>query len=297
MNPAMNLEQLQRAFFEMTRQPLTPAEGTRTRALDGRLVRDVADQIIKPNDRLTSFERLEIYNRQYWFRLLSCMYDDFPGLRAIVGEKQFEKLTTAHLLECPSQSFTLRDLGSRLESWLPKHLEFVPRGLDLIALDMVRLEWADIEAYDDAELPKLTEKDLQALGEDPVLHLQPHMRLLALAYPVDTLLISLREKEHETDIVSNAVTMHTRRTRIRKSSLPKAEKTYVVVYRLDESVYFKRLEPEAFALLKALREGKPLSQAIESSLAWSKQPVGKVSEQLRDWFANWASLGWFAKPQ
>jgi hypothetical protein len=292
---SMNLEQLQRAFFEMTRQPLTPAEATRTRALDGRLVREVAEQIIKPNDRLTSVERLEIYNRQYWFRLLSCMYDDFPGLRAIVGEKQFEKLITAYVLECPSQSFTLRDLGSRLESWLPKHLQFVPPGLDLIALDMVRLEWADIEAYDDAELPKLSEQDLGALGEDPVLHLQPHLRLLALAYPVDKLLISIRDKEDESDIVSNAVSEHTRRTRLRRSALPKPEKTYLVIYRLEHVVYFKRLEPEAFALLKGLRAGQPLSQAIESSVSWSKQPIDKITAQLHDWFAHWASLGWFAR--
>jgi hypothetical protein len=42
---------------------------------------DVAAEFIKPNDRLSSFERLEIYNRQYWFRVLDCLYDDYPGPR------------------------------------------------------------------------------------------------------------------------------------------------------------------------------------------------------------------------
>ncbi len=37
------------------------------RRLDEGTLRD----FIKPNDRLTSFERLEIYNRHYWFRVLS----------------------------------------------------------------------------------------------------------------------------------------------------------------------------------------------------------------------------------
>src|SRR5258708_5857365 len=32
--------------------------------------RDVVAAIIKPNDRLTSFERLQIYNQLYWWRLL-----------------------------------------------------------------------------------------------------------------------------------------------------------------------------------------------------------------------------------
>src|SRR5262252_10075883 len=95
----MDLDQIQRNMFEAVRQPLTASEDMRQRTREGRSLHGLAESIIKPNDRLTSLERLEIYNRQYWFRLLSCMYDDFPGLRAIVGEKQFEKLATAYLLE------------------------------------------------------------------------------------------------------------------------------------------------------------------------------------------------------
>ena len=78
----------------------------------------MAAQFIKPNDRLSSFERLEIYNRVYWFRVLDCLYDDYPGLRAIVGERKFMKLTTAYLAKYPSASFTLRNLGQRLEKFL-----------------------------------------------------------------------------------------------------------------------------------------------------------------------------------
>lgn len=291
----MNLEEIQRAFFDMTRVPLTPSERMRSKATDGRSTKDVAESIIKPNDRLTSFERLEIYNRQYWFRLLSSLADDFPGLRAIVGERQFEKISIAYLGECGSQSFTLRDLGSQLEAWLMNHLEFVAK-VERIAVDMVRLEWADIEAYDRAHRPQLKPEDLNKLGEDPVFHLQPHMQLLDLAYPVDELLLSIRQKDKQVvDIASNAVMERTRRSRMKRSFLPKPEKVHLVVYRLDDSVYFKRLAPDAFALVRALGDGKPLSEAIEASVSWSNQPVERVSEQLHDWFANWSSLGWFAQ--
>ncbi len=84
-------------------------------------MRAVASQIIKPNDRLTSFERLEIYNRQYWFRVLSAFAEDFPGLRAVLGGRRFDAMAQAYLIDCPSQSFTLRNLGSRLVNWLQKH--------------------------------------------------------------------------------------------------------------------------------------------------------------------------------
>ena len=58
----MNLEQLQRAMFDVIRQPLTAAEGMRERTADGRSTKEIVEQIIKPNKRLTSFERLEIFS-------------------------------------------------------------------------------------------------------------------------------------------------------------------------------------------------------------------------------------------
>lgn len=297
----MNLEQLQRAVFDVVRQPLTADERMREQTLDGRSTHKIAEEIIKPNDRLTSVERLEIYNRVYWFRILSSLADDFPGLRAVVGQEKFDKIILAYLTELPSISYTLRDLGSRLEAWLRSHPEFIS-GQEQIALDMVRLEWTDIEAFDAAEWPRLTQEELQTLGEDPVFHLQPNLFLLDLAYPVDELLLTIRkdgeaDAEPENDISSNIVVMeHSESEAPAKSyPLPRAKKTYVAVHRQENIVYFKRLKPEAFALLRALKEGRPLSQAIESSVNWSGKKLERVIEQMHDWFANWSGLGWFCR--
>ena len=95
-------------------QPLTPGEQMQPRTRDGRSMHEVAAEFIKPNDRLNSFERLEIYNRQYWFRVLAALEEDFRGLRAIIGPRRFEALSKAYLIDCPSESFTLRNLGSRV---------------------------------------------------------------------------------------------------------------------------------------------------------------------------------------
>jgi hypothetical protein len=293
--PAMNLEELQRAVFDVVRQPLTEDEQMRPTMLDGRSSHQIAERIIKPNDRLTSVERLQIYNQVYWYRILSALAEDFPGLRAIVGQKKFDQLILAYLTELPSESFTLRNLGQRLEAWLRQHPEFTPKH-ESMALDMVRLEWADIEVYDAAELPALKPEDLTTLGEDPSFHLQPYLRLLDLQYPVDDLLLSVRDAgEEHVDIVSNVSMIREPRRRRRRSALPRARQTYLAVHRQDYMVYFKRLEPEAFALLRALQEGKPLGQAIEVSVNWSNQPLEHVTGQLQGWFANWSSLGWFCR--
>jgi hypothetical protein len=295
----MNLEQLQREVFDVIRQPLTASERMRKHTLDGRSTKEMVEKIIRPNDRLTSVERLEIYNRVYWFRILSSLADDFPGLRAVVGQHNFDKLITAYLTELPSESFTLRNLGSRLEAWLRKNPKFAPKN-EHLALDMVRLEWADIDVFDSAELAKLTERDLQNLGEDPVLHLQPYLRLLDLAYPVDDLLLEVRRQneasEADSDTASNIVTMEHTARQIKRVSLPKRKKIHLAVHRQENEVYFKRLQPEAFALLAALQEGKHLSEAIAASVDWTSQKVEYITVRLHDWFANWASLGWFCRP-
>ena len=290
----MNLEQLQRAVFEVTRQPLTPSERMRPRLPDGRLVREIANALIKPNDRMTSFERLQIYNQQYWFRIMGSLSEDFPGLRSLVGERKFEKLAVAYLNECPSESFTLRNLGSRLETWLRKHREYVA-GVERVAFDMVRLEWADIDAFDSLDLPRFTATASGQLSGATIFRLQPHLHLLDLAYAVDDLLIHVRRLNARSETVSNAVIEFPKRTRIRRSSLPNPGKAYLAVYRLQGAVYFKRLKRDGFALLRALGEGKPLEEAIEVALLRPGRRVDRIGPQLQDWFQEWSSRGWFAK--
>ncbi len=290
----MNLEQLQRAVFEITRQPLTPAEKLRPRLPDGRSIREIADALIKPNDRLTSFERLQIYGQQYWFRLLASLCDDFPGLGRIVGEKAFEKIAVAYLRDCPSESFTLRNLGSRLETWLRANPAYIAR-VERLATDMVRLEWADIEAFDGPELPRLSVEAARKLSGDAVLRLQPHLHLLDLAYPVDELLFRTRGIDFRGEATSNAVLQFPPKARTRRSSRPRPRRVYLAVYRLEGTVYFKRLTRDAFALLEALKRGNTLAQAIEMALVHGRRDPDRASRRLQQWFQNWSSLGWFAQ--
>ena len=64
---------------------------------DGRLHGAVAESFIAPNSRLTAFERLEIYNRQYWFRVLGALAEDFPGTAGGGGRAALSALSVAYL--------------------------------------------------------------------------------------------------------------------------------------------------------------------------------------------------------
>ena len=176
-------------------RPLNSRDGMQTRWTDGSPTSAVAAQFIKPNDRLSSFERLEIYNRVYWFRVLDCLYDDYPGLRAIVGERKFLKLTTAYLAKYPSASFTLRNLGQRLEKFLREEPQWIVPNEEL-ALDMARFEWAQVVAFDDAAQPKITTDDVLDTAPSKLrLGLQPYLSLLELNYAVDKFLLAVKKRE------------------------------------------------------------------------------------------------------
>jgi hypothetical protein len=289
----MNLANLHRAVARAVMQPLTRSERMRRNAPGGGRMNAYAAGFIKPNDRLTSFERLEIYNRQYWFRVLSSMIEDFPGLRAVLGDKKFEAMSKAYLVDCPSRSFTLRNLGSRLEAWLRKHPKWA-EPKQALAIDIARLEWADIEAFDGKAEPALRPEDLHAdTGAKLKLRLQPYVRLLDLKYPVDDLLLEVRKEYEDTDFASNAFQERHKRKRVQAVAKLKPAEIFLAVHRVDDSVYFRRIEREEFAILSALRDGKPLGRAIEAAFRASRVPAAERAGSVRQWFQNWATLGWF----
>ena len=293
----MKLLNLQRRMARAVMTPLTSAERMRSVAPDGRSMRAVASQIIKPNDRLTSFERLEIYNRQYWFRVLSAFAEDFPGVRAVLGGRSFDAMAKAYLIDCPSQSFTLRNLGSRLVNWLAKHPSWAGERQNL-AVDMARLEWADIEAFDGLRELSLKPEDLA--GVDPAklrLRLQPYVSLLALRYPVDDLLLEVRKDSDDLDVASNAFSERHKRKRVGAVAKLKPSPIFLAVYRLEEDVYFRRLDREEFAILSALHAGKSLNSAIESRLRGSAIPLADRAARVEKWFHTWSALGWFCQPE
>jgi hypothetical protein len=291
----MRLAALQRTMARAVMQPLTASERMQSTAPDGKSMRAYASRFIKPNDRLTSFERLEIYNRQYWFRVLSSMVEDFPGLRAVLGDRRFEAMSKAYLVECPSRSFTLRNLGARLEDWLRKHPKWAgPK--QALAVDIARLEWADIEAFDGKAEPALRPQDLRAdAGAKLKLKVQPYVRLLDLRYPVDDLLLEVRKEDTDTDFASNAFQERHKRKRVQAVAKLKPAEIFLVVHRVDDSVYFRRIEREEFVILRALRDGKSLGRAIDAAFRKSRVPAEERAGMVQQWFQNWAALGWFCR--
>ncbi|HLJ76247.1 MAG TPA: DNA-binding domain-containing protein [Acidobacteriaceae bacterium] len=287
-----SLKEIQRRMAAAVMHPLTRSYAMPHRRRDGASNNAEAAAIIRPNDRLTSFERLEIYNRQYWFRLYTSFEEDFPGLEAILGRAKFDRLMREYLTECPSESFSLRNLGARLETWLTAHPEFIAPH-ETLALDMVRLEWAHIEAFDSEERPPLSADAFANVGEQTVLPLQPHLRLLALSYPVDDLLLQVRTENGSSASSTNNASAARKRRHVRQVAALAPRPVHIAVHRLENSVWYKPLGQEEFRLLQAIQAGKPLGVAIEEAFQSSDIPEDQRPAFLQESFASWAMLRWF----
>ncbi len=296
--PPTKMRDVQRAFAQAIMRPLSKTYGMKPKWTDGRATKKVVAGFIKPNDRLSSFERIEIYNKQYWFRLLDSLWEDFPGLRALMGDDRYHQMSIAYLDAHPSSSFTLRDLGRKLGRFLAREPKWIEPHVRL-GRDLVRLEWAHIEAFDGDERTPLSIDELLGTGGDPgalVLHFQPYLSFLECDYPVDDFVISVRRREEPRGEASNAISERRHRAKSKKVKLPGPEKSYIVVHRHEFGVWYKRLTPEAYRLCRALQRGLPLQTACERALG-RKKPDDTFSTNLHNWFRQWAQFGWFCRAE
>lgn len=289
------LRELQRMAFATIRRPLSRAGGMQRKWTDGRATSAVVSEFIKPNDRLTSLERIEIYNKQYWFRLLDCLYDDYPGLRAILGEEKFRRLRIAYLDRYPSTSFTLRNLGDRLLDFLAERPNLIA-GQTAMCFDMARFEWAQIVTFDGPALRPLVPDDL--LGRDPGklrLALQPFLTLLEMGFPLDDFVIAVKKQDRSLrSEASNAIDGEEKETRTRRIRLPRPKKTFVCVHRHDNELYYKRLSAEEYAILCGLRDGMTVEEACAAGIPENAEAEA-FAAKIGEWFRLWTELGWLCK--
>jgi hypothetical protein len=276
-------------------RPLTGSEQMRKRDASCPSVAEEAGAFIRPNDRLTSFERLEIYNRQYWFRLFSSFEEDFPGLKSVVGSRKFQALMRAYLEAHPSRSFTLRNLGSSLVDWLRENRQYAEPNADS-AIAMAALEWAHIEAFDNESREPLTADEIASLDGDSHIALQPYLRLLAAPYAVDDALLGVREGSQPSGMqASNAVGIHV--VRHNRSRRPIQEQIHLAIHRHDDTVYYKRLSCEDFMLLQAFEQGQSLGEAIEAAFVDSATPESDRPALIQSAFHHWMQMGWLCAPR
>jgi hypothetical protein len=105
-----DLVNLQQNFADIIRKPLNSDDTIKP---DAR-----ARQMISKHKKLKPIQRLEIYAQQYWWRIEQSFDEDFPSIQRVLSEEKYLRLRNQYLLDNPSRSFTLRNLGSKFEKYI-----------------------------------------------------------------------------------------------------------------------------------------------------------------------------------
>ncbi len=156
---------LQRRFLGALREPIFGDSRARSelppRAGDvSAAFVETADALVRPSASMRPVERLELYHRQYWYRLLDSLAEDFPALRTFLGEEGFWSAAEDYLEAEPPRSFTLRHLGQGLADFLAR----TATGPDAVhAAELARLEWSLCVAFEAAEHTPVAPSDQAAL--------------------------------------------------------------------------------------------------------------------------------------
>ncbi len=218
----------------------------------------------------TAAERLGAYNRQYWFRLLTVLQEEYPLLRHLLGIAEFNRMASAYLHAHPSRSPLLRHLSDGLEGFLAGDTPWSRPELRQCAA----LEHAYIRAFDALELPPL-DPSAQALSAP--LALQPHLSL----FREDWDLVAWRRRVWKDEDDAIAVSLSPSRG-------------WWAIYRAGSVLRSEPLDAERYLLLERLGAGLSLADACDGLEALlDAEALARVAAGIQGWFARWSALGWF----
>lgn len=267
---------ISRAIDDQSRiQPITPS---------GKPVEEEAGQFIKPSPTLRPVQRLQIYNQQYWWRLLSILHEIFPLVVRLFGYYEFNRrLGTPYLLRYPPNSWSLNGLGDRLLQFLEETYHDEDRALVLHAVELDN-------AFSDSFLkvntaPILLENlpvpnDPSSLFEH-TLYLQPHLYLLKMPYDLCTF-----REEFLKESVEHWMEQEF-------PPLKKEKMYYFAVYRNPGLlIQWIEISLAEWSLLNQFRTGA----TIEAGCEWLETQDTALQEEafahLHKWFQGWIVRRW-----
>jgi hypothetical protein len=233
----------------------------------GNPMEEEACRYIVPSFTLKAHQRMEIYNQQYWWRLLSALHESFPFLTRLFGYKDFnQEIGIPYLEACPPDTWTLSLLGARLPDWIANH--YLKEDKKLVEA-VAEIDWAFNYHFIAEKKSPPDPNDPQILTRK--LFLQPHVTLFAL----DDDLFWMRNKFLERDVEWWQTNPF--------PDPPNVGPCSFVLYRnFENQVVEKKVDEEEFCALTRVLTGCSIESLLESA----------EGERVPAWLQRWMALGW-----
>lgn len=269
-----SLRETQKILWQLITAPEGVAKGLAELEDPSRVLPEGLEGLVRSDERLSAVERLDVYANMYFFRILDCLKEDFPAVRATVGETHFHNLVTGYLIDHPSTHPSLRWAGRHL----PAFLDANDLGRERPWLsDLARLEWAILDAFDAPDAEPLAPERLEALPPErwaeARIRLSPSLRIVAVASRVDTVWATAMKGGEVAD--------------------PAAEATAIRVWRRDLRVLHRAVDAPEAAALGAVVAGEDFANVCAAVAALTSLEAAPLAatEILQRWFADGLVVG------
>lgn len=226
-----------------------------------------ADTLLRSTETVHARERLGLYHRQYWFRLIDSLAEDFPRVRYLLGDAPFHSAIERHLLARPPACWTLRHLGAGFADFLRADTS-LPAPLRPWAGALADHAYAHMRVFEAAALPAPADADFATRS----ITLQPGVAPVLVERPISRLLN--RENPRPPSPASLAA--------------PPRRELHVVWRTAGHAIRSRREPLPLLPLLQSLLLGGALPDIVAAT---RPLPAPMLIETA---FARWRALGWLA---
>lgn len=283
-----SLETTQDWFASVITAPLTQEDTIQSHSSDGYLICEEASRYVVPSPTLKPHQRMQIYNQQYWWRLLNTLHSNFPLVTRLFGRIAFnEEIAIPYLLKYPPDHWSLTGLGEKLPAWVTNYYEKQDKTLVSHAID---LDWAFTQCFISAENPQLdlahlTKEKAQKLLELPF-YLQPHVHLFSWEYDLFTFREDFLKQEPDYWVDHPF------------PPLSKEKNYYFILYRNHRNnPAWRKITQGEYLLLSRFKEGSSMGEACEFMENQEASLHQEAVENLQKWVMEWTQMGWLSEQQ
>lgn len=274
--PPVGLKDFQRWMGRACARPLLPGNATRATGVDGPSLRAEANARLRMKNGMDGFERLAVYNRQYWFRLITIFQDEYPCCLHVIGLDAFNAWVIRYLEAHPPTSPYLAEMDAGFPEFLRRRYRS-PRG------GPEREAVLEAAAYDRAFSNAFDAPEGSGIGG--VVGDAMRWRLAAHVTPLwqhrDFPAYRARCLEDE------ALT-----ARIRLKRLG-ARGRGLCIHRHEGTLYEKPVTRAEYLLLDALRVPRTLDEVFRVARRGATDVERRALERgVATWFRAWTELGW-----
>lgn len=275
------LKETQQWFGSIISRPVDGNSCIDPIAPSGQPIVSEACQYICPSPTLRPAQRIQIYNQQYWWRLLNALQESFPLVTRLFGCHGFNfTIGMPYLQKYPPSHWTLNVLGDRLPAWINECYMADDRKL---IYDAAQIDCAFSHSFTAAHLQPITvptNGDLSALLEQ-TLHLQPHIHLLTMPYDLFSFRVAFLKESPEYWIEHDF------------PSLAKEKQYYWVLYRNHKNdISWAEISLAEYGLLQQFQKGISITCACEWIEEQEEGIVHEASQNLHRWLQEWVVRQW-----